>query len=66
MTANIKFLSLLVIAMSLFAFACTRTLEGQEATKALDIESQTPDLGSSQYVVTIRKKPQTTSQVKLE
>lgn len=56
MNKTITFLSVLVVMFSLFVFACTKTLRGPEATKALEIESQTPDLGSLQYVVTIKNK----------
>jgi hypothetical protein len=45
-----------VLTISLLAIACKKTLTGKEATEALDIESQTPDIGSLQYVVTIKNK----------
>ena len=56
MRKKINFLFGVVITVTLVGFACTQTLTGPEATKALEIESQTPDIGSLQYVVSIRNK----------
>src|SRR4029078_2873019 len=57
-TMNKKSILLLgvVLTLSLLAIGCKKTLTGKEATEALDIESQTPDIDSLQYLVTIKNK----------
>jgi len=56
MRKKMNFLFGVVITVTLLGFACTPTLTGPEATKALEIETQTPDIGSLQYVVSIKNK----------
>ncbi len=61
MNKKIIFFFGVIIAIGMLA-SCQKTLTGKEAVQALEIEGQTPDIASLQYVVTIRNK--TSSNVK--